>query len=518
MNNYNFIVWIFKFLTLFTASQSANILVFAPMPFKSHFRGFQPLFKELASRGHNLTVVSTFPLKTPQPNYTDIPISIDENILKGVDPMELASHGFLTVVPSLWKMSTFLAKKIIPKPEMQNFILSQDYEFDLVMVFSFCQEYSITLGHKYKVPVINLGVSTLWPSNSKWIGEPSTFSYILDQRTGATDQMSFIERFKNTVIGIYQLFLEDYYYLPLQKDTMEKYFKYKGHESRPPIEDMLRNVSVTLLNAHYSIGVTRPYLPGTIEIAGLHVNEPKPLIGKFLEFVDSAEHGVIYFSFGTIVDPSKLPNSTIEVFINVLKKLKQKVMWKWDSKNLPTQLPDHVMVSDWFPQPDILGHPNVRLFITHGGVHSLEEATYNALPIVGIPFFGDQHMNMRLAERNGIGKMVDHIDLNEKSMLSAIDEVLTNPKYKENSRIRSKIFKDSHLRPMDRAVYWIEYVLRHGGANHLTSSSVVLNYNQYFLADICLVIISTTAISMFLIAMLFKYTMKTKDYNSLKKK
>jgi len=50
------------------------------------------------------------------------------------------------------------------------------------------------------------------------------------------------------------------------------------------------------------------------------------------------------------------------------------------------------------------------------------------LPIVGIPFFGDQHMNMKLAERNGIGKMVDHIGLNENSMLSAINEVLTNPK------------------------------------------------------------------------------------------
>jgi len=83
MNNYNFIVWIFKLLTLITATQSANILVFAPMPFKSHFTGFRPLFKELASRGHNLTVVSTFPLKTPLSNYTDIPISINENILKG---------------------------------------------------------------------------------------------------------------------------------------------------------------------------------------------------------------------------------------------------------------------------------------------------------------------------------------------------------------------------------------------------------------------------------------------------
>jgi len=75
---------------------------------------------------------------------------------------------------------------------------------------------------------------------------------------------------------------------------------------------------------------------------------------KILEFVESAKDGVIYFSFGTIVDPSTLPDSTIEVFINVLKKLKQKVMWKWNSKNLP-RLPSHVMVSDWFPQADILG-------------------------------------------------------------------------------------------------------------------------------------------------------------------
>lgn len=193
--------------------------------------------------------------------------------------MELASHSFLTKVPSLWNLASFLAPQILSKPIVQNFILSEDYKFDLVMIFAFCQEFSIAMGHKYKAPVINLSVSMLWPSNSKWIGEPSTFAYILDQRTGATDRMSFIERFKNTIIGIYQLFLEDYYYLPLQKDTMNKYLKYKEHESRPPIEDMLKNVSVTLVNAHHSIGATRPYSPGTIEIAGLHLNQPKPLTG-----------------------------------------------------------------------------------------------------------------------------------------------------------------------------------------------------------------------------------------------
>lgn len=71
---------------------------------------------------------------------------------------------------------------------------------------------------------------------------------------------------------------------------------------------------------------------------------------------------MIYFSFGTIVDPSRLPNSTIKIFINVLKKVKQKVLWKWNSKNLP-QLPEHVMVSDWFPQPDILGRYLVTCYL-----------------------------------------------------------------------------------------------------------------------------------------------------------
>lgn len=193
--------------------------------------------------------------------------------------MQLASYNFWTVVPSLWKLTAFLSPKILSKPNVQNFILSEDYEFDLVIVFAFGQDYSIALGHKYKAPVINLSVTMLWPSNSKWIGEPSTFSYILDHRTAATDRMSFTDRFKNTVIGMFQLFLEDYYYIPTQIDIMNKYFRYKEHEFRPPIEDMLRNVSLTLVNAHHSVGVTRPYSAGTIEVAGLHVNQPKPLTG-----------------------------------------------------------------------------------------------------------------------------------------------------------------------------------------------------------------------------------------------
>jgi len=49
-----------------------------PLPIKSHVRGFQPLFQELANRGHNVTVVSSFPLDHPVANYTDIGPFIDK--------------------------------------------------------------------------------------------------------------------------------------------------------------------------------------------------------------------------------------------------------------------------------------------------------------------------------------------------------------------------------------------------------------------------------------------------------
>lgn len=55
------------------AVDGANILAFVPMPLKSHFGGFRPMFEELARRGHNVTVVSSFP--SAAANYTDVDVS-----------------------------------------------------------------------------------------------------------------------------------------------------------------------------------------------------------------------------------------------------------------------------------------------------------------------------------------------------------------------------------------------------------------------------------------------------------
>ena len=53
-------------------AHGAKILGIFPLPGKSHFIISSALLKELANRGHQVTVFSPFPEKSPIPNYTNI--------------------------------------------------------------------------------------------------------------------------------------------------------------------------------------------------------------------------------------------------------------------------------------------------------------------------------------------------------------------------------------------------------------------------------------------------------------
>lgn len=64
------------FLLYVEHCRSANILAFLPTLYPNH-DVFQPLLKELAFRGHNVTVVSPFALKDPPQNYHHIDVSVE---------------------------------------------------------------------------------------------------------------------------------------------------------------------------------------------------------------------------------------------------------------------------------------------------------------------------------------------------------------------------------------------------------------------------------------------------------
>jgi glucuronosyltransferase len=61
-------------------------------------------------------------------------------------------------------------------------------------------------------------------------------------------------------------------------------------------------------------------------------------------------------------------------------------------------------------------------------------------------------------------------------------------RYRENAQRLSRIYQDQPLTPLEQAVYWTEYVIRHKGAPHLRSAVLDLAWYQYFLLDVIVVL------------------------------
>ena len=109
--------------------------------------------------------------------------------------------------------------------------------------------------------------------------------------------------------------------------------------------------------------------------------------------------------------------------IYYFRSLKQYTfVWKWGAE--VEDLPENVIVKSWLPQQDILAHPNLKVFVTHGGIGSLTEAIYHKATLVGIPFAQDQKPNLLRAKQHGYAVMLDYDTLEEESLKNAINEAM----------------------------------------------------------------------------------------------
>jgi glucuronosyltransferase len=70
----------------------------------------------------------------------------------------------------------------------------------------------------------------------------------------------------------------------------------------------------------------------------------------------------------------------------------------------------------------------VRLFITHGGQLSSLEAITRGVPLIGVPVFADQKLNMLKAVLSGYGLLIDFNNVTTESLNWAIQEVIESPK------------------------------------------------------------------------------------------
>ena len=117
----------------------------------------------------------------------------------------------------------------------------------------------------------------------------------------------------------------------------------------------------------------------------------------------------------------------------------------------PNNQSDQFMSRIWLLQFDLLRHQKTKLFITHCGSNGLQETLIAGVPIIGFPVFADQLKNAVSMEKNGFGLKLNIRSFSVDELVSAIEEVITNPSDKSKVEKASAIFQSERLPPIEEA-------------------------------------------------------------------
>ncbi|XP_015817109.1 UDP-glucuronosyltransferase 2C1 [Nothobranchius furzeri] len=503
-----------------------NILVF-PVD-GSHWINMKILLEELHSRGHNISVIrasTSWYIPETSPLYTSITIDMDVGLESFFDKhiqdyMKAQRKGasmltFLKLTKDFCSMivdgHSLWRDAVIQLFENQNLVKSlKDSRYDLVLADP-AMGPGVVLAKYLNLPLV-LNVRWITSGEGHFVLAPSPLSYIPVPGSGLTDNMSFFQRVKNMLFYGLVLFQEKFLLQPIYDAMCDKYI-----ERGCNIVSLLQEADIWLFRSDFVFDFPRPTMPNAVYIGGFQCKPAQPLPADLEDFVQSAgEHGVIIMSLGTLV--KTLPREVVEEIATVFAKVPQKVIWKHNGER-PSTLGNNTLIVDWMPQKDLLGHPQIKVFVAHGGTNGVQEAIYHGVPVLGIPLFFDQYDNLLRLQERGAAKIIHLADVNGDTFEEGIKEVLYKDSYRQNMHRLSRLHKDQPLAPMDKAVFWVEYVMHHKGAAHLRTEAYKMPWYSYYCLDIILFLITAMIVLILSVcAMVKRVCCKRKNKKKIKQK
>ncbi|XP_077300071.1 UDP-glycosyltransferase UGT5-like isoform X3 [Arctopsyche grandis] len=477
-------------LVLKTAT-CVNILASLPIPNRDHESVYHPLMETLSKNGHNVTILTTHPLnytKEEYPNLTQI--DLHQCYLQWQEELktctDIPNPHFSETMGRIYELQ-------LASQSVQSLMKNPDQKFELCFLAALALPL-FPLKDIFNCSLILISSLPGVPRNFRTFGNPPD-SILNTAKVMEISQLGFWERFNMMVMDLFYSHVYSSTWLPYCDRLAKKYF---GPDVRS-VYDIENSAHMLFLNEHPLLDGDRPYLPAAIiQLHAMHIRPSKMLPLDLQKILDDAKNGVVYLSLGSNVKSAQLSQVKINAFLEAFKELPYTVLWKWENETLPGK-PANVHISKWLPQQDVLAHPNIKAFITQGGQQSMEEAIHHKVPLIGMPFLGDQDLNVRKMVKFGIGTDMNLYTLSKEIIVNSIKKVVEDPSYRENISKLSNLLTDQPQTSMERAVWWTEYVLRHKGAKHLRAPGTKVPAYQYFLLDIIAFVLVCAVVAIYII-------------------
>ncbi|XP_025055134.1 UDP-glucuronosyltransferase 1-6-like isoform X2 [Alligator sinensis] len=496
------------FFSLWSFAEGGKLLV---MPQDgSHWLSMRVAVEKLGQRGHDIVVVipeATLLMGTSE-YYTTLthPVPYTQETLdkqyQSIGQSVFLQSPFLEKIATIYRnMSTVTTmfssacRQFLYNKELIKYL--EDSKFDAILMDPvlpcgpIIAEY-LSLPSVYFMRGLPCGL------DFKATQCPNPLSYIPRIFTTYSDHMTFTERVKN-------LFIDS-------SENLYCYLFYSKHEElaseflqrEVTVLELFSKASVWLMRYDFVFEYPRPLMPNMIFIGGINCEQKKPLSEEFEAIVNaSGEHGIVVFSLGSMV--SEIPMKKAMEIAEALGKVPQTVIWRYTGE-APPNLSKNTKLVKWLPQNDLLGtpeqvgeaHPKTRAFITHGGSHGVYEGICNGVPMVLMPLFGDQMDNAMRVESRGAGVTLNILEMTSKDIADALNTVINDIRYKENIMRLSALHLDRPVHPLDLAVHWVEFVMRHKGAPHLRPAAHDLNWIQYHSLDVIAFLLAVVLVTTFI--------------------
>uniref|UniRef100_A0A803JDQ4 UDP-glucuronosyltransferase n=1 Tax=Xenopus tropicalis TaxID=8364 RepID=A0A803JDQ4_XENTR len=501
---------VFLCAAVLSSVQAGKILV-VPVE-ASHWINIKILMMELVQKGHELTVLrpsNSFYIEEYSEDFRVINVSMAENQAMSRDKFEKYALEFVFTIALSKHSSPFslawnFIQTVLSGTQIVSVAVSALFEnnnimnelrntrFDLVLA----DPYNIAgpmLAHHLKLPMVFFG-RWMPTEDIHFVTAPSPLSYVPVINSRQTDKMYFSERVTNVLLFSMYYVASHLLIYPVYDKLCQLYL-----HTDVGLLEMYKKADIYLMKVDFVFEFPRPIMPNAVYIGGFQCKPTKPLPHHLQQFMDGASQGVVVFSMVTLA--KYLPYNIAREIAAGLARLPEKVIWRYSGEKLDT-LGNNTLIADWIPQNDILGHPNTKAFLAHGGENGVYEAIYHGVPIVGIPLF-DQFENILRLKTKGAAILLENLaDINSEEIFSAVRLIIDDPSYGAAMKHLSKLHRDTPIAPLNAAVFWTEFTMRHGGAGHLQAVGNNLPWYQYYLLD---VIAFLAFIAIICISLLYKF-------------
>ncbi|ROT72759.1 UDP-glucuronosyltransferase 2B19, partial [Penaeus vannamei] len=269
---------------------------------------FLPVAEALADRGHKIVMLVNHPPALKHPNVLEINHGLPDFREENLNMFETRGNP-AAAFGVFQKALPAIASKLYKVPKVKE-LYDKRKEFDLIVINHMFNEVAYPFAHE--MPFITIATPGVDYRQSAVLGNVLNPAYVPHSMKAYPLPMTVLRRFLNTVAPVMLAVYWRHWSIlpPVQKEISAQF------PDLPPLLDIERNQSLTLMNSHFTMNDVLPLLPSQVEVGAMHCRPGKPLPEDLESWISGAgSEGVVYFSLGSVAQGQSMPTKYRDMFV-----------------------------------------------------------------------------------------------------------------------------------------------------------------------------------------------------------